>query len=133
MARTHVITKKEQKAAARCQFRAVCRGVSKAEFSGLYRAFNSVFGCKTALRNPFPSEFDAKAVHGILAYVTGTAVGGYAIKKVVDAAQELFVSFVKYRFMTPSQDGHVRRVQLYCPNGKELHEFKDKRNRPKGK
>lgn len=133
MATSHVVTKKERKAEARSQFRLVCRGVSKAEFSGLHRAFNTEFGCKTALRNPFPSGFDAKAVHEIIAHVTGSAIGGYAVKKVVDAAEELFVAFVKYKFMTPSEDGHVRRVQLYGPNDKALYEFKDKRKKPKKK
>src|ERR1039458_8433601 len=133
MATSRVLTKKERKAAARSQFRVLCRGVSKAEFSGLYRAFKTEFGCKTVLRNPFPSEFDTKAAHEIIAHVTGSAIGGYAIKKAVDAAQELFVAFVKYKFMTPSEDGHVRRVQLYGPNNKELYEFKDKREKPKKK
>jgi hypothetical protein len=133
MATSHVITKEERKAAARSQFRLVCRGLSKTEFSGLYRAFKTEFGCKTVLRNPFPPEFDAKAVHEIIAHVTGSAIGGYAIKKVVDTAQELFVSFVKFKFMTPSEDGQVRRVQLYGPNNKVLYEFKDKKEKPKKK
>src|SRR5271157_739601 len=122
MATSHVVTKKERKAAARSGFRLVCMGLSKAEFSALYRPFKTEFGCKTVLRNPFPPEFDAKTVHEIIAHVTDSAFGLYAAKKVVDAAQELFVSFVKFKFMTPSEDGQVRRVQLYCPNG-ELYEF----------
>jgi hypothetical protein len=133
MATSHVITKRERKVAARSEFRLVCRGLSKGEFSALYRAFKTEFGCKTVLRNPFPPEFDAKAVHEIIAHVTGSAVGGYAIKKVVDAAQELFVAFVKYKLMTPSEDGHARRVQLYGPNNEELYQFKEKREKPKKK
>ena len=133
MATLRVVTKKERKAAARSQFRLVCRGLSKAEFSTLYRVFNTEFGCKTVLRNPFPTEFNAKAVHEIITHVTGTEIGGYAIKKVVDAAQELLVAFVKYKFMTPSEDGSARRVQLFGPNNKELYEFKDKREKPKKK
>ena len=131
MATSHVVTKKERKAQARSQFRLVCRGLSKGEFSGLYRAFKTEFGCKTVLRNPFPPEFDAKAVHEIIAHVTGSAIGGYAIKKVVDTAQELFVAFVKYKLLTPSEDGQIRRVQLYGPNNKVLYEFKDKPKKPK--
>jgi hypothetical protein len=122
-----VVTKKERKAEARSRFRLVCRGVSKAEFSAFYRAFKNEFGCKTVLRNPFPSEFDAKAVHELIAHVTGSAIGGYAAKKTVDAAYGLFVAFIKYKFMTPSEDGHARRVELYGPNDKPLHEFRDKK------
>jgi hypothetical protein len=133
VATSHVITKKERKAAARSQFRLVCGGLSKAEFSALYRAFNTEFGCKTVLRTPFAPEFDAKAIHEIIAHVTGRAIGGYAIKKVVDAAQELFVAFVKYKLMTPSEDGHARRLQLYGPNDKVLYEFKDQKKKPKKK
>ena len=53
---------------------------------------------------------------------------GYALKKGVDAAQELFVAFVKYKHKTPSEDGHIRRhVQLYGPDNKALYESKDKK------
>ena len=133
MATSPVVTKKKRKAEARSQFRLVCRGVSKAEFSGFYRAFKNEFGCKAVLRNPFPPAFDAKAVHEIIAHVTGSAIGGYATKKFVDAAKELLVAFVKYKFLTPSEDGHVRHVQLYGPNDKVLYEFKDQRKKLKKK
>lgn len=131
MATVHVVTKKERKAEARSQFRLVCRGVTKAEFSGFYRAFKNEFGCKAVLRNPFPPAFDPKAVHEIIAHVTGSAIGGYAAKKAVDAAKDLFVAFVKYKLLTPSEDEHVRRVQLYGPNDKILYEFRDKRKKLK--
>jgi hypothetical protein len=133
MATSHVVTKKERKAEARSQFRLVWRGVSKADFSGFYRAFKNEFGCKAVLRNPFPPAFDAKAVHEIIAHVTGSAIGGYATKKFVDAAKELLVAFVKYKLLTPSEDEHVRRVQLYGPNNKILYEFKDRRGKRQGK
>jgi hypothetical protein len=32
---------------------------------------------------------------------------------------------------TPSEDGQIRRVQLYGPNNKVLYEFKDKPKKPK--
>ena len=133
MATSHVVTKKERKAEARSQFRLVCRGVSKVEFSSLCRALKNEFGCKVVLRNPFSPGFDAKTIHEIIAHVTGSAVGGYAIKKVVDTAQELFVAFVKYKLLTPSEDGQIRRVQLYGPNDKVLYEFKDKKEKPRKK
>lgn len=133
MPTSRIVTKKERKAAARSQFRLVCMGLSKAEFSGIYHVFKTEFGCKTVLRNPLPLDFDAKAVHEIIAHVMGSAIGGYAIKKVVDVAQELFIAFVKYKLMTPPEDGHAHRVQLYGPNNEVLYEFKDKRAKPKKK
>jgi len=133
MATSHIVTKKERKAEAKAQFRLVCRGVSQTEFSGFYHALKHEVGCKAVYCNPFPSGFDAKAVHEIIAHVTGSAIGGYAVKKAVDAAKELFVAFVKYKLLTPSQDGHIRHVVLYGPSDKVLYEFKDKRKKPKGK
>jgi hypothetical protein len=132
MATVHVITKKERKAKARSRFTLVCTGLSKTEFRDLHRVFNTEFGCKTVLPNPFPPEFDAKAVHQLIAYVRDSALGLYAAKKAIDTIQELFVSFVKFKFMTPPEDGRVRRVQLYCPNG-EMYEFKDKKRELKKK
>ena len=111
------ITKKERKAERRAEFRIVCKGVSKAEFRALYDVFGKVFGCKTVLRNPFPPAFDAKAVHEIITHVTGTAIGGYATKKVIDAAHDLFVAYVKYKFMTGLDGGRTRDVTLYGPDG----------------
>lgn len=133
MATLHVVTEKKLKVEAQFQFRLVCRGVSKTEFTGLYRAFKNDFGCKTVLHNPFPSGFDAKAVHEIIARATEIGIGGYAAKKGIDAAEELFVAFVKYKFMASSVDGHVRHVQLYGPNNRPLYDFKDNRNKPKKK
>jgi hypothetical protein len=126
MPTVRIVTKEERNAAARSQFRLICKGVSKEEFSDLYRVLKKEFGCKVAFRNPFPPGFDAKAVHEIIAHVTGSAIGGYAAKKVVDAAQELFVAYMKYKFLTAPGEGQVRHVELYGPNSKLLYEFTDK-------
>jgi hypothetical protein len=130
MAVSRVITKKEMKAEKRSRFRLVCKGLSKEEFSGVYTTFKNHFGCKVVLRNPFPPEFDPKAVHEIIAHVTGNVVGMYATKKVIDAAKELFVAYMKFKFMSSSKDGQPRQVALYSADGK-LFEYKDKRKAPK--
>ena len=132
MAIAYRVTKKEQKAEARSKFRLVCKGLSKAEFSALYQAFKNDFGCETVLRNLFRPEFDPKAINEIIVHLTGSAIGLYVTKKAIDAAQELFIAFVKFKFMTPSENGHVRHIELYGHDGK-LCEFKDKKGKPKKK
>jgi hypothetical protein len=128
MAEVHIVTKKEQKAERKATFRIICKGLSKEEFGSLYRVFSKEFACDAALRNPFPPGFDAKAVHEIIMHVTGTAVGGYATKKVIDAAHELFVTYMKFKFITVPKNGQVREITLYGAKG-ELHRFKDKKQK----
>ncbi len=99
MPTVRMVTAKQIKAEKLARFRIVCQGGSGEEFTELYRAFKDVFGCRTVLRNPFPPQFDAKAVHEFIAYLTESAVGVYAAKKTIDAAKELFVAFIKYKFM----------------------------------
>jgi hypothetical protein len=125
-----IITKKGQKAERRAQFTVVCKGVSKKEFNMLCRVLTEELDCKIVLRNPFPG-FDAKAIHDIIAHVTGSVIGGYATKKAIDAAQELFIAYVKYKFMSPSQNGASRRVKLYGADDKVLYAFKDKGKKTK--
>ena len=72
-------------------------------------------------------------MHEIIAHVTGSAIGVYASKKAIDAAQELFIAYMKYKFMSPSSNGNLRRVKLYGPNDKVLYDFKDKGKKPKKK
>lgn len=90
MATIRTISKKERKAEKRARFRIVCAGVTKDDFASIFNTFQKQFDCKVALRNPFPPEFSPKAVHEIIAHVTGSAVGGYAAKKAIDAAKDLF-------------------------------------------
>lgn len=134
MATTHVITRKEQKAEERARFRVICKGISKDDFAALLHAFKDDFGCKTVLRNPFPSQFDPKTVHELITHVTGDAIGGYAAKKVIDAAKELFVAFMKYRYMTSEKSKGARHVVLmHGSKNKVLYELKDPVRRPKRK
>jgi len=90
MATVHIVTKKERKAERRARFKVVCNGMSKDDFRSLLRVLNKDFGCKTVLLNPFPPQFNAKAVHEIIAHVTGSAIGGYAAKKTIDARQRAY-------------------------------------------
>jgi len=124
------MTKKERKSKERARFRIVCKGVSKEEFGELYAAFKTEFGCKAVLRNRLPA-FDAKAVHEIIAHVTGSVVGIYGAKNIIDAAKELFVAFIKYKFLCTDGENPRRIKLLYGPNDKVLCELKDKGKRAK--
>jgi hypothetical protein len=126
MATFRIISKKEQIAEMRARFRVVCVGVPKDDFASLVNAFQKDFGCKVALRNPFPPEFDPKAIHELIAHVTGSAIGGYAAKKSIDAAKELFVAFIKYKFMS-NEGKNPRKIKLlYGPNDKVLCQVKNR-------
>jgi hypothetical protein len=126
VAEVHIITKAEEKAKNRAAFRIICKGVSEEEFADLYNTFNDVFGCSVVLRNPFP-QFDAKSVHEMCMWVTGSIAGGYAGKAVIDAAKELFVAYMKYRFLSASQDARPGSVKLlYGPDNKVLYNIKGK-------
>lgn len=133
-AQVHVVTKKERKAKQRASFKIVCEGVSKKEFSDLYTVFKDGFGCSAILRNPFLPQFDAKTVHEIYLYVTGTVAGGYAGKAVIDAAKELFVAYVKFKFLTSADNGQRRNVKLlYGPDNIVLCEIKEKKTKKKSR
>ena len=132
MAVAHVVTKKEQKAADRAQFTIVCHGLTKEEFFSIYRTLTKNFGCKAAIRNPTP-EFTPKAVHEIMAHAMGVGIGGYAAKQAIDAAKELLVSYIKFKFMSVPAE-HSRRVELlHGPKNKILYKFKDKTKSQKAK
>jgi hypothetical protein len=133
MAIVHIVTEKERKAEARSEMRLVCRGLSEAEFGELLHVMKDQFGFKTVLRNPFPPQFDATTVHEIIAHVTGSDIGGYALKQVAEAAKQLLVAYLIYRFTRkPPDDNQKRHVELFDANGK-LYEFKDKRKKSKKK
>ena len=131
-AQVHVVTKKEKKAKQRASFKIVCKGVSKKEFSELCSVFRDNFGCTVVLRNPSPLQFDANTVHQIVLCVMGSAALRYAAKPVIDAAKELFVAYIKFRFLSASDDGHRRQVKLlYGPDDRVLYEIKEKRKSKK--
>jgi hypothetical protein len=131
MAETHIDTKKERKAEARSEMRLVCRGLSQAEFGELFQVMKDQFGFKTVLRNPLQPQFDPKAIHEIIAHVTGSDIGGYAIKRAADAAKDLVVAYLTYRFLRkPAEDTQRRHVELFDADGK-LYQFKDKKGKPK--
>jgi hypothetical protein len=119
----HVITKK--KAEARAMLRVACKGVSKDDFWKLHGALKGL-GFKVTVRNPSPVAFDAKAVAELFARVANTAIAGYAVKKVIDAAQKLVIAYIKFKFMTSSATGQRRTVTLYGARG-EVFEYKDKK------
>lgn len=130
MAIVRIVTKKEQEAEERSRFRLVCEGVSKEEFTDFMKTCER-FECKIALRNPFPGAFTPKDVHEIIAHVTGSAIGGYAAKKAVDAAKELFVAYVKFKWMNDDGKGK-KRVALLCgPNDEPLLDLKRNGKRKK--
>jgi len=130
MAQIHIITKQELEAKRRSEFRFVCTGLSKKEMASLYRTLKQQFGFKVWLRNPFPPEFDAKAVHELTAWVMGSAVGGYAMKKAIDAAQELLVAYLKFKMLGDPQNEAGAEVVLYLPDG-STRKFKAKRGKAK--
>ena len=129
-AQVHVVTKKEKKAKQRASFKIVCKGASKKEFFELCSVFRDNFGCSITLRNPTPA-FDANAVHQIIFHLTGSALGVYAGKAVVDVAKELFVAYIKFRYLTTADETHSRRITLYGPNDKVLYQIK--KSKPKKK
>jgi hypothetical protein len=131
MAIVHVVTASEVRAARRACFRVACKGVSQKEFASLYRILRDELECKVAIRNPSPVLFDAKAVHELIVHVTGTAIGGYALKQGIDAVKELFVAYIKFKFLTPSDSGTRRQVTIYDATGK-LYEFKDGKKSKRG-
>jgi hypothetical protein len=126
----YAVTQKEKKARRRAQFAIACKGVSKDEFADLRRALTEQFGCRVTLRNPVVPQFDANTVHHIIAHVTDNVIGGYAVKKVIDAAEELFVAYIKFKFLTSPDAGKSRRVVVSAPSG-EVYRFKDKGKRSK--
>lgn len=127
----HIVTKKERAAEERSRFRLVCQGVSKEEFADFMKAFER-FECKIALRNPFPPGFTPKDVHEIIAHLTGSAIGGYAAKKAVDAAKELFVAYVKFKWMNSKDGSPKKRVALlYGPDDEPLLDLKQNGKRKK--
>ena len=46
--------------------------------------------------------------------------GGYAAKKAVDAAKELFVAYLKFKWMNDDGKGKKRVALLYGPNDEPL-------------
>ena len=133
-AQVHVVTKEERKAKQRASFKIVCEGVSKKEFSDLYMVFKNGFGCTAVLRNPFLPQFDARTVHEMYLYVTGTVAGGYAGRAVIDAAKELFVAYVKFKFQLGPDNGRRRKVKLlYGPDNIVLCEINEKKPKKKSR
>jgi len=127
-----VVTKEEKKAKQRASFKIVCKGASKKEFFELCSVFRDNFGCGIVLRNPTPA-FDANAVHQIIFHLTGSALGVYAGKAVIDVAKELFVAYIKFRYLTTADEEHPRRITLYGPNDKVLYEIKKKKPNKKAR
>jgi hypothetical protein len=126
----YVVTQKEMRAQRRAQFAIVCKGVSKEEFADLRRALTEQFGCRVTLRNPVVPQFDASTVHQVIAHVTGNVIGGYAVKKVIDAVEELLVAYIKFKLLTSPDAGKPRQVVVSAPSG-EVYKFKDKGKRSK--
>ena len=108
-----VVSKQEMKAEERAEFTIRCKGVSQDEFDELRRALSDQFDCKVALKNPFVPQFDVNNVHEIIAHVTGSAIGGYAAKKVVDAAEKL-IPFGTV-IITPVNAAHGKNMRVNYP------------------
>ncbi len=58
----------------------------------------------------------------------GGTLAVYAGNKAIDAAKELFVAYIRFKFMTPPENGQRREITLYGAKG-EIYRFKDKKKK----
>jgi hypothetical protein len=131
MLKVQIITKEEKRAEAKAKLRVVCKGLTPSEFTSIERLLKDDLGCKTLRRNPFVPQFDAKAVHEIIAFVKGNAIALYASKKAIDAAFDVLKAYVKFRLTQPPSDGQKRQITIYDGSG-NVYEGKDKKRKKKG-
>jgi ATP-dependent exoDNAse (exonuclease V) alpha subunit len=101
------------------EYRLVCKGLDKTDVFELYRKIEGV-GEKPRFRNPFPQNFDAKAIHEII------VVAGYMGKKVVDILAGVIENTLK-----GSPKDKMRTVTIYGPDGAVASEVEIQPRKPK--
>jgi hypothetical protein len=113
-------------------YRLKCKGLSAAEFFGLYHALAKNFGKRDrvpCVSNPVP-PFDAKSIHEIFVHLTGSVVAGYAGKKAIDKGADLIAKFIESK-LRESSTQERKKVTIFGPNNKALYEieFKEEKRR----
>jgi hypothetical protein len=107
-----------------------CKGLTAAEFFGLYHALLKEFGKRDrvpSVSNPVP-PFDAKSIHEIFVQLTRGAVAGYAGKKAIDIGGELITKFVEKKLLASSTQQR-KKVIIFGPNNKPLYEIEFKEDK----